>query len=84
MKQLGKHDYSGNCAPTNKYCIWETFSVGIFEWIPAKFGLKKSKVKVRVSGSTYEPEEVYAKAEEICKQLDSGTYNGPKNVRARK
>lgn len=89
MKQPFKHDYSGSCGPGSSFNMsaytQETFSVGIFQWLPksSKNGLKKSSVKVRVSGKVSDPDKVYAKAEEICKQLDAGSYTGPKNVRAR-
>lgn len=89
MKELGKHEYTGICQPGDGKCIYfETFSVGVFEWI-GKAGtkgnnpehLKKSVVKVRVYGLVKHPEKVYDKALEICALLDAGTYDGPKKVK---
>jgi hypothetical protein len=76
--KLGKHDYI-KLGPGNYRC--DTFSVGIFEWVPAKSGgLKKSKAKVRVAGMTSHPEAVWTKADKIVAQLDAGTYTGRKMV----
>ena len=81
--EAGMHWFSGSCAPGgNTYVTCETFSVGIFEWVPKKSGkgLKKSAVKLRVSGLVSNPQPVFEKAVEICKSLDAGTYTGPKRV----
>ena len=79
--KAGTHDYteSGICGPNSP---WETFSVGVFEWVPrgSGKGTKRSKAKVRVKGPTRTPEMVYAKAREIADSLDAGTYAGPKTV----
>lgn len=52
--ELGKHGFSGSCAPGNAFAHsgQETFSVGIFEWLPKSSGsgLKRGPVKVRVKG----------------------------------
>jgi hypothetical protein len=59
----------------------QTFSVGIFEWVPAKGGgVKRGKAKVRVVGSPDRHASVFAKADEIVAQLDAGTYSGRKRV----
>lgn len=86
--KIGTHDYSGACAPEttssgrSKTHGFETFSVGIFEWLEkSRGGVKKGKVKVRVSGPTSEPEKVYTCAKAICVALDKGAYDGPKSVR---
>lgn len=81
--KVNTHAFSGACAPgALSYMNMETFSVGIFEWIPKSTkGLKKSPVKVRVSGPTSQPEMIYKKAREIVAQLDAGTYTGPKKVK---
>jgi len=86
--EAGKHGFSGACDPSSnkKWAVYTgTFSLGIFEWVPKADGkgFKKSAVKVRVSGATSRAEAVRAKAEEIAKLLDSGTYSGPKNVKIR-
>lgn len=86
--EAGKHDFSGNCAPGGRYGSWggqRTFSVGIFEWVPkvGGKGLKRSAVKVRVKGSTSNPEKVYNCARAIIVHLDRGEeYDGPKVVTA--
>ena len=85
MQQLGKHDFDGSCAPGNPGgCSWESFSLGIFEWISTSngLGLKRGKVKVRVKGSTAYPDRVEAKAREVADALDAGRYTGPKTVAA--
>jgi hypothetical protein len=81
-KEAGTHEYSGACAPGDYGGVWDTFSVGVFEWVPRKSGrgTKRSKAKVRVKGPSEHPERVYAKAREIAAQLDTGTYAGPKTV----
>ena len=86
MKEALKHDYSGSCAPQyagqQVLTMQNTFSVGIFQWLPKASGkgLKKSAVIVRVKGYISEPEKVYQKAKEICLQLDNGLYKGKKSV----
>lgn len=58
-----------------------TFSVGCFQWVQSKTGRpKRSKAKVRVRGLCQSSDAVFAKAREICEQLDAGTYRGPKTV----
>lgn len=82
---IGRHDFSGECAPVDGLADFETFSVGIFEWIPvvAMDGRKKKgKVKVRVIGSTKAPDAVYEKANEIVRLMNDGRYCGPKMVKA--
>jgi len=80
----GAHSYDGSCRPENQNgATYQTFSVGCFEWLQGKHGVKKSKAKVRVRGSIFSSEKVHAKAQEICKQLDAGTYQGPKTVTVR-
>lgn len=78
----GKHDFSGQCAPKGNGTTWSTFSVGVFQWLPKAggIGVKRSAVKVRVKGSSSNPEKVYDKAEEIVAALDAGTYTGKRNV----
>lgn len=88
MPEAGEHGYSGRCVPKAGYKPWnphETFSLGVFQWHrKAKGkGLKKGKVKVRVSGLTSKADAVEEKACEIAYQLDDGTYNGPKHVKVK-
>lgn len=82
--EAGKHGFSGACRPGGSWCVGQhTFSVGVFQWVPTANGngLKKSAVKVRVSGSTTYPERVDAMAAKIAAALDAGIYTGPKHVR---
>ena len=86
-KQIGKHEFSGSCAPGVGWVNYINFSVGIFEWMPCNFKgkprmdcCKRGKVKVRVSGNISCEHAVYKKAREICQQLDAGTYDGPRHV----
>lgn len=84
--EAGKHGFDGDCAPgaagVLKNSVQETFSVGIFEWVPKSSGkgCKRGAVKVRVKGPFGDPEKVYAKARTIAGELDAGSYAGPKNV----
>lgn len=81
----GTHGFAGNCAPGALNQLsgpQETFSVGVFEWLPKSSGkgVKKGPVKVRLRGSMSDPDEVYAAARSVCAQLDAGTYKGPKST----
>ena len=86
MDKAGSHGFSGSCSPTS--CgewggHYHTFSYGIFEWVPKAGGkgLKKSAVKVRVSGNINNEAVVRKECERIIVLLDAGTYTGPKNVK---
>ena len=75
MEKAMKHDFSGSCVPGQG--SWnQTFSVGIFQWIPKSSGkgLKKSAVKFRVSGPSSEKDVVFRKARQICDDMDKGTF----------
>ncbi len=84
----GQHDYHGACAPGNAWLALTSrhfrFSVGCFQYLPkaSGSGVKRGPVKVRITGFTHSPELVYEKAAEVCRQLDAGTYNGPRNITA--
>jgi hypothetical protein len=82
-KEAGKHDYSGSCAPGQAWS-GNTFSVGIFQWVPKASGkgLKKTAVKVRVRGYSSDPKQVYRLAEIFCDMLDRGEDPGVKSVYA--
>ena len=79
---VGKHDFYGACMPSQpgEQCVAESFSVGVFEWVPTANGngTKRGKVKVRVRGKY--PMAIKRRAKEICDELDVGAYNGPKTV----
>jgi len=82
---IHRHDFSGGCSPKEmgRFPGQETFSVGIFEWLPkaSGHGLKKGPVKVRVRAFCCAVEEVERVARRICKELDVNQYHGPKTVR---
>jgi DNA primase len=80
-----EHDFSGACEPGKSHYSHQTFSLGIFQWVAKSGGkgLKKSKVRVRVSGPVHEAEAMREIARNICKELDTGTYNGPKTVQVK-
>ena len=70
-----KHGFDGSCKPGGgQWFNNQTFSVGIFQWLPKSVGkgLKRSAVKYRVKGHCDVAEKVYSRASEICIQLDSG------------
>ncbi len=74
-KVVWKHDFYGEWAPGNPHSLRSaTFSVGVFQWLPKLNGqgIRKSEVKCRIKGYTNKPEDVFAKAREICKELDEG------------
>lgn len=78
-KEAYKHDYSGSFIPIDghgRICSQETFSVGIFQWVPKSSGegLKKTAVKYRVRGYVAQDKAVYKRAEEICSRMDNGTW----------
>lgn len=88
--RAGLHSYAGEASPLGggKYDAWftqESFSVGVFEWVPKKdgSGLKRGPVKVRVRGLVVDANAVADRAREICAALDAGTYTGPRHVRVR-
>ena len=64
------HSSSGIAAMT------ETFSVGVYQWLPAKSGngLKKSK-SIRVAGYAADPQAVYTKAQQLCAKLNRSKVN---------
>lgn len=78
-------DYSGACAPGRCGTIsgMATFSLGIFQWLPKKSGkgLKRGKVKYRLRGQTYNPKEVYDKAENLIKELNNDVNTTETNHR---
>ena len=82
-KVSGKHDYSGNSTPKSEYYYGNnTFSVGIFQWVPKTSGkgLKKSPVKIRVKGYSSDQDQVYRLADIFCDRLDMGEDPGVKVV----
>ena len=69
----GRHDWSGAWMPNRSvYISNETFSVGIFKWVPARSGLKKTAVIFRIKGACRDAEKIYKAADDICDRLDNG------------
>lgn len=69
---------------TSEGCdLFKTSSIPIWQWELRSNGkaLKHSKTKVRVTGPVDDWASVTAKAQEVCDQLNAGTYNGPLTVR---
>lgn len=70
----GLWDYDGACKPnpvTEQPVLggsWQTFSVGVFQWVAKSrgTGVKRGKVVKRISGPVSDPASVYAKAEAFC------------------
>jgi hypothetical protein len=52
---------------------WESFSLGIFQWVPKKGGrgVKRGKVIRRVKGRTANPDEAFEKARQIVAGLNA-------------
>jgi len=72
-KKAYNWDYDGVYKPGGSHAFGNVhFSVGIFQWLPKTkgIGLKRGKTIQRVKGLSSNPEEVYEKAEEICKELN--------------
>lgn len=70
-KKPFEFDFDGACAPTDGASfISNTFSLGIFQWIPAKSGgLKRSRVLKRIRGDSSKPEETFAQARNMIESL---------------
>ena len=66
----GQWDFDRQRADDASGLEYTTFSVGIFQWLPARRGLKKSRT-IRVVGYVTEPERVFEKAEELCRRLNA-------------
>jgi len=64
-------DFDGACKPGATRWKFDTFSVGIFQWIPAqKGGVKRGKAIMRIDGKTAQPEEVYNRASDIVRKMN--------------
>ena len=76
-KQAGEWDFDGACDPAKGYMPagQQTFTLGIFQWIPKAGGrgLKRGKVVERVRGSVYDAEAVREKARDRVAFLNSPT-----------
>lgn len=73
-KKAFQYDYYGEFDPNHNlhpYARHETFSVGIFQWLPKSNGkgLKKSAVIKRIRGLCSNPQDVYDKAKNLCQDM---------------
>lgn len=68
-------------APKGDRWHWDSFSVGVFEWVKGK----RSSVKVRIRGDFNQTgiNTVHRKAGDIIKALDYGMYTGPNYIELR-
>jgi hypothetical protein len=58
-------DFDGAWAPGGSAPRGDTFSIGVFQWVPKKGGgVKRSKVQARFVGNPCNPHLVYQKARE--------------------
>ena len=77
-KREGAHDWDFPEFARYRYedgeIRFETFSIGIFRWVPTKDGkgLKRGKAIMRLKGLTKDPEPVFRRAEALCDELDAG------------
>jgi hypothetical protein len=78
-------DFDGACAPgldgpdPKEAWVNETFSLGIFQWVPKAGGkgLKRSKSFRRVRGPVGSRAEVFAKAERIVADFNASRFLVP-------
>ena len=85
MSEKKLHGFDGMWSPKHRgYANLKTFSLGVFEILKTKDGLrtKRGKVKVRVHGRPSDLDNTYAVARAIADKLDAGTYDGPKSIKA--
>lgn len=72
----GRYDFDGQCMPCDDKCFssFDTFSVGIFKWLPCtpggRKGLKRSKVIYRIRGKVSDAERIYGRARDVCIRFD--------------
>ena len=68
-------------APKGDRWCWDSFSVGVFEWVNGK----RSTVKVRIRGDFNQTgiNAVRHKAQDIIRALDYDMYSGPDYIELR-
>lgn len=73
MAEPYQYDFDGSCMPGKRTWNGETFSVGVFQWIPKSNGkgLKRSKVIKRFRGMVSNPQPVYDAAENLIAKLEN-------------
>jgi hypothetical protein len=72
-------------APSGDSWDWDTFTIGVFEWVPSKQvigGKQRGPVIVRVVSRFNQTgiEKAKVKVEEIIRALDYGVYSGPTRI----
>jgi hypothetical protein len=71
----GLWDYDGSYAkqPGQRVHSWETFTVGVFQWVAKSSGrgVKRGKAVKRISGLCSDPKSVFARAEALCLELEA-------------
>lgn len=80
----GLWDFDGVCVPGRwGSTMQQTFSVGVFQWVPMRRGkeVKRSKAVARVSGFVTDEAKIYAKARELCEALQRGETLPKKSYR---
>jgi len=71
--KVGLYDFDGAYTPGNASMFHrQTFSVGIFRWVPKASGkgVKRSAVIKRIRGLMSNPEDVYRRAQAECDRLN--------------
>ncbi len=71
--------------PRNESWDWDTFTVGIFEWVPSQkpgVDVQRGPVKLKVTAKFSQGgvQAARAKVYELIKLLDKGMYSGPRVV----
>jgi hypothetical protein len=71
--QAYKYDFDGACAPGSGWALHQTFSYGIFQWLPKKsgIGLKRSKVVKRIRGHVMDEAKIKQQAQDFCNTLNA-------------
>lgn len=81
-KPHGTWDWFGSCDPQHHKgaFAYETFSVGVFQWVRKSKGrgTRKGAIIGRIVGSTANPESTYARANAECDAHTKGGSKGDK------
>ena len=71
-KPEGTWDYYGACAPGNREFSYSynTFTLGIFQWVASKSGTKRGKVVRRIKGYASAPFTAFDEADKIVNKYN--------------
>lgn len=72
--------FDGACMPGKGNGGYKTFSVGIFYWD----GKSRGHTVYRVRGNSADAEKIYARAAQICAEMDAGTWEAPNEQKSEK